>query len=281
MEKIAVIGVGIMGNGIASNFLKNGYEVYVWNRHKEKLQDLAKNGAKILETPKQGAELADIVFEVTANDESSKSVWLDENGILAGARGESVLVTSATLSVKWVDELANICRDKNLTFFDLPMTGGRAAAESGKLTLLAGGDEQKLEELKPTLGAISEKVIYFGKAGAGARYKLINNMLAAIHIIGFGEAMKIAKATGLDLKTVGDTLSLRPGGLTTNMSWRDYQNHPDPINFSVKWITKDLTYAKELVSGENLVLLNDALNKYKEAIDRGMAEEDWTAVNRF
>lgn len=281
MKKIAIVGIGIMGNGIASNFLKKGYEVIVWNRSKEKLSVLEKQGAKIASTPKEATELAEIIFEVTANDESSKAVWLGNDGILAGMNPNKIAITSATLSVKWLDELAKLNLDKNHTFFDMPLTGGRIGAETGQLVLLVGGDENKLEEIKNDLEAISTKLIYFGKAGSGMRYKLLLNMVQGIHIVALGEALKVAKANDLDIKKVGDALAERPGGTTTNLAWRDYQTEPNPINFSVEWITKDLNYAKQMADGISTELLDEVLKKYKEALDKGLDQSDWTAVNKM
>lgn len=213
MKKIGVIGTGIMGNAIAKNFLKKGYEVYVWNRKKNKLKNLIKIGSIATRSPFEATQKADIVFEVTANDKSSKLVWIGKNGILSGANSKKVLITCATLSVFWTDKLASICKKKKLTFFDMPMTGSRIGAESGKLTLLVGGDEKKLGTIKKDLGAISEKIIYFGKGGSGMRYKLLLNMLQAIHIIGFGEVIIMAKKMGLNVKAVGNALAERPGNL--------------------------------------------------------------------
>src|SRR3990172_1018295 len=103
MRKVAIIGTGIMGNGMAINFLKNGYETFIWNRSPEKIQNLIEKGAKAAATPKEATEMADMIFEVTANDESSRSVWLEENGILAGSTPEKFLFADATLSVAWTD----------------------------------------------------------------------------------------------------------------------------------------------------------------------------------
>lgn len=161
------------------------------------------------------------------------------------------------------------------------MTGGRAGAEAGKLILLVGGDEKKLNYIEKELKAISEKIIYFGKVGSGMRYKLLLNMLQAIHITGFGEVMRLAKETGLDLKKVGDALAERPGGTTTNVSWRDYQKDSKPINFSIEWITKDLKYAKKNAKKTKTPLLNEALKQYKKAIIDGKANKDWTYVNKI
>lgn len=268
-----------MGSGIATNFLKAGYNVTVWNRNQHRTKLLQDLGAKCAITPKEAVKDADIVFEVTANNESSQEMWLGPHGILVGLKNGAVAITCATLSAVWTDELIRHCNETNFTFFDMPMTGGRAGAESGNLILLVGGDEKKLEEIKPDLEAIAQKVYYFGKAGSGMRYKLLLNMLQAIHIVGLGEVLKIAEQNGMDVKAVGDALAERPGGTTTNLAWRDYQVKPDPINFSVEWITKDLRYAKELADSLDTSLLDDVLMKYEAVLSGGHGDADWTAVN--
>lgn len=278
-KRIGIIGLGIMGGGIASNFLKNGYMVNVWNRTKRVTDSLIKKGSVGCNTPKEVAQQSDVVFEVTANDKSSKSVWLGENGILAGSDKSKTLITNATLSVDWVDELARKCKGLKYTFFDMPMTGGRVGAEAGELTLLVGGDKDILEKISPVLKAISKKITYFGQAGQGIRYKLILNFLQAVHVIGFGQAMKIAKENNMDLKKVGDALVDRPGGTITALSWRDYQIEPNPINFSIEWIAKDLNYAKKFAKKIKSPLLDNVLKIYKSAVKRGLGNKDWASIN--
>ena len=282
MKKIAVVGTGIMGHGIAQNFLKHKYPVIVWNRSATKLQTLKKKGAQIAKTPQDAASQADIVFEVTANDQSSRTVWLGQKGILAGADKTKALITCATLSVAWTDRLAKICAKKGLTFFHMPMTGGRIGAETGNLSLLVGGSKQKLNQLKATLKAIATRFTYFGPAGSGMKFKLILNSIQALHLQAFGEAMKLAKKMKLNLKTVGNSFSQeRPGGAITAKAWRDYQKTPKPINFSVEWITKDLTYAKQMAGQLKTPLLDKTLQKYCLAMKKKMAQKDWTEVNKM
>src|SRR5438132_584130 len=148
MKTIAIIGTGIMGAGMARNFLLKGFSVVVWNRTKENASELIKLGATWADTPKLATQKADLVFEITSNDESSKSVWLGDDGILAGADRKKFLVVSGTMSVKWVEELAGMCAGKGFSFFDIPLTGGRAGAESGQLILLAGGNKNLLDGLE-------------------------------------------------------------------------------------------------------------------------------------
>jgi 3-hydroxyisobutyrate dehydrogenase-like beta-hydroxyacid dehydrogenase len=280
MEKtIGIVGLGIMGQGMADNFLKNGYQVFVWNRSLSSSQKLEAKGAVICQSPADVAVKADIVFEVTANDESSREVWLSNNGILAGASSKNILIASATLSIDWTDELVKSCHEKNLSFMDMALTGGRVGAETGSLTLLCGGPAEVLKELEPILQAIAKKVIHFGPEGHGMRYKLILNFMQAVHMVAFGQAMKIAKAFDMDLKTVSEAIVERPGGVITEIAQKAYFEEPNPITFSIEWITKDLTYAKEFAKDLNVSLLNDVLAEYQRALANGYAKKDWASLN--
>jgi len=280
-KTIAVLGLGIMGHGIADNSIKSGHSVVVWNRSPEKAADLVAKGAKLAKTVGEAVASADIVFEVTANDESSKSLWQGDGGILEHAKPEQYLITCATLSAAWTDELAQQCANKDLTFFDMPMTGGRVAAESGQLTLLAGGPKEKLDELSDDLQAIAKEVKHFGKAGSGMRYKLILNSLQAIHIAGLGEALNMAKQAGLGLELVGNALAERPGGVITNITWDAYQKEPEQTTFSVEWIHKDLGYAVDMAKATAHPLVDDVKKLYETAIEQGYAQADWTKIAKL
>jgi 3-hydroxyisobutyrate dehydrogenase-like beta-hydroxyacid dehydrogenase len=276
--QIAVVGTGIMGAGIVRNFLENGYVVRVWNRSEDKVAPLKEAGAEIAMTPKEAADGAGIVFEVTANDESSKAVWFGDEGILAGAKDGAALITCATLSTDWTDELAKTCTEKGHPFFDMPMTGGRKGAETGSLVLLAGGDESELKKIRTDLEAISRNVRLFGPVGSGMRYKLILNSLQAVLIAEFGEAMRMAKAAGLNDKAASEALAELPGGYTLELMNRFYPEGPESVNFAVDWITKDLKYAKQMLPDADLPLLEKALAEYEAKIKDGDGQADWSAI---
>lgn len=281
MKKVAVIGLGIMGHGIADNFIKNGYDVIVWNRSSEKAEDLLAKGASFAKSPKEATEYADLVFEVTANDKSSRETWLGDNGILAGAKRGQFVITCATLSIDWVKELSEHCQSKELNFFDMPMTGSRIGAETGQLVLLVGADESKLNEIRKDLGAIARRVRYFGDVGSGTKYKLILNALQAIHVAAMGQALRMAKSVGLDQEKAAEALIEIPGGVVTKAAWESYLKQPEPIAFSVDWITKDLEYAKTMMNEESFPLLEDVLKMYKDAISHGYGKSDWTKINEL
>ncbi|EFK96185.1 6-phosphogluconate dehydrogenase, NAD-binding [sediment metagenome] len=281
MKKIGIIGTGIMGNGMALNFLKNGNQVFVWNRTKSKTEKLTQQGAVVCKTPAETAKNADIVFEVTSDDKSSKQVWEGKNGIFQGADKSTVLIASSTLSIERTDQLAEKCRKKGLKFMDIPLTGGRIGAESGNLTLLCGGPKKTLKEITPELKKISAKIYHFGPEGHGMRYKLILNFLQSVHIIGFGQAMKLAKSSNMDLNKVSEALVEKPGGIITNISSKAYFKEPDPVTFYIKHLFKDLKYAKKFAGKSDLSLLDEVLKDYNKAVKKGFKDKDWASINTF
>jgi len=277
--KVGIVGIGVMGRGMAINFLKNGHQVFIWNRTSSVCDELATQGAITCKNPADVVSKVDIIFEVTANDESSKIVWTGEDGILSAASTSTILIASSTLSIKWVDELVKKCQASNFSFMDMALTGGRVGAETGALTLLCGGPEMLLKKIEPTLSAIAKKIFHFGPTGHGMRYKLILNFMQALHIVGFGQAMKIAEAHNMDLQKVSDALVDRPGGVITGIAQKAFFQEPDPTTFTIEWITKDLTYAKEFAKNLDIELLDEVLQKYQKAVADGYSHKDWASVN--
>lgn len=283
--RIAVIGLGIMGNGIARNFLANNFEVTVWNRSIAKSEVLQAEGAKIATSPIEATKNSDIIFDVTANDETSKELFLGNDGIFAVGRPDQIFITCVTLSISFVDEIARQAEEKGLTFFDMPMTGSRAGAESGNLTLFIGGDKNKFNELRETLSAIAGDLRYFGDCGAGMRFKLILNATMATHAFVLGEALRQAKHFGVNQNLSGQYLIEKPGGVVTNMAWNYFQEQPDKTQFAVKWMLKDLKYAKQMLENSadeyfvNPTYLDISIARLEKAMDSGYAEADWTTAN--
>ncbi|MEW9555852.1 NAD(P)-dependent oxidoreductase [Nonomuraea sp. NPDC050783] len=276
MTKVAVVGLGIMGRGMAANLAASGHDVVVWNRTPGRLPELPEAAG-----PAQAAAGAEVVFEVTADDASSRQVWLGADGILAGARPGTVLVSSATLSVEWVSELAARCAERGLSFYDMPVTGGAEGARTGNLVMLVGGDPDRPAVLDGVLPAISRQVSHFGPAGAGTRFKLVLNALQAAHLAAFGEAISMAAAAGLDLDQVGRALVERPGGVISQMAWSNLVTPPEPINFSAGWAAKDLSYARRMDAGAHRPVLDAVLSLFSRAVAEGHAQEDWSIVNRL
>ena len=148
--------------------------------------------------------------------------------------------------------------------------------------MLVGGDREVLAGIEPTLAAVATGVRHFGPVGAGTRFKLILNALQALHLAGFGEAMRLARATGLDERAVGEALVERPGGIVTRMASDGYPDVPERVSFSVEWAFKDLDYAADMAEeagGVDTPFLTGLRATFQRAVDAGRATADWTAIN--
>lgn len=284
MKRIGMVGGGIMAAGMAQNFLKHGYEVHVWNRTKDHVKPLLDAGAEWCESPKSVAESSDITIECVTDDDASRKVWTDrENGILAGAAKGKVYIVSSSLSLGWTGELAKLCRDKGISFLDMPLTGSRAGAEGGTLRLLVGGDEAVLDSIRDDLKAISEKIYHFGPAGTGMRFKLILNMLIAIHVNAAAQAASLAYRAGLDISKVFNAFfdgNMGPASPSTAMLYKNLNMPLEHVNFAAKWMAKDLGYAQDMAKqyGVDVDLLNDTAADYARMLEAGLADQDLSKI---
>src|SRR5882672_778847 len=202
MTKVAFIGLGRMGHGMAGRYLESGFTVAVWNRSKAKAEDLIARGARWAVSPADAAEDADAIVTMVADDEASRAVWLGKDGAATAAKAGTLAIECSTVSYKHALELARELRGRGLIYIDSPVTGLPDAAASGKLTLLVGAEAADLERARPFLAPLSTTIRHFGAVGTGTVYKLINNLMGAIQIAGIAEGLAIAEQAGLDMKLV-------------------------------------------------------------------------------
>src|ERR1700729_470667 len=206
MARVAFIGLGRMGHGMAGRYLDAGFNVAVWNRSKAKAEDLIARGAKWATSPEDAAIDADAVVTMVADDEASREVWLTKDGAAATMKAGTLAIECSTVSYRHALDLARELRSRGLIYIDSPVTGLPDAAASGKLTLLVGADPADLERARPYLVPLSSTIRHFGAVGSGTVYKLINNLMGAIQIAGLAEGLAIAEQAGLDMKLVLETL---------------------------------------------------------------------------
>jgi 3-hydroxyisobutyrate dehydrogenase-like beta-hydroxyacid dehydrogenase len=202
MARVAFIGLGRMGYGMAGRYLDAGFAVAVWNRSKAKAEDLIARGARWATSPEDAAIDADAVVTMVADDEASRAVWLTKDGAAATMKAGTIAIECSTVSYKHALELARQLRERGLIYIDSPVTGLPDAAASGKLTLLVGAEPADLERARPYLVPLAATIRHFGAVGSGTVYKLINNLMGAIQIAGIAEGLAIAEQAGLDMKLV-------------------------------------------------------------------------------
>ena len=207
MTKVAFIGLGRMGHGMAGRYLDAGFDVAVWNRSKAKAEDLIARGAHWAQSPADAADGADAVVTMVADDEASRSVWLGKDGAATTMKPGSLAIECSTVSHQHALDAARDLRSRGLVYIDCPVTGLPEAAAAGKLTLLVGADAADLEKAQPYLAPLSSTIRHFGAVGSGTVFKLINNLIGAVQIASLAEGVAIAEQAGLDMKLVAEALS--------------------------------------------------------------------------
>src|SRR6202789_4062539 len=202
MSRVAFIGLGKMGHGMAGCYLDAGFTVAVWNRSRAKAEDLIARGAKWATSPEDAAIDGDAVATMVADDDASREVWLTKDGAAATMKAGTLAIECSTVSYGHALELARELRSRGLIYIDSPVTGLPDAAASGKLTLLVGAEPADLEAAQPYLVPLSTTIRHFGAVGSGTVYKLINNLMGAIQIAGLAEGLAMAEQAGLDMDLV-------------------------------------------------------------------------------
>jgi 3-hydroxyisobutyrate dehydrogenase len=282
MQRVAILGLGIMGGGMAANWLAKGFEVSVWNRTSAKAQALAGKGAKVAATPREAATGADFIFAMVADDDASRSVWLGADGALAGAKKGAIGVESSTLTPDWIRELGRQAHAKGCGFLDAPVGGSRPAADAGELRFFVGGDPQTYEAARPALAAVGSRMDLLGTLGAGATWKLINNQLAAGQIAALAEALEVAKKAGFKNEQISELIL---GGAPASpivklklprMLARDFE----PADFALNLMLKDARYAAALAQslGAPADMISGAVKAFARADAKGLGAKDIAAV---
>ena len=282
MQRVAVLGLGTMGSGMAQNILKAGFPLTVYNRTPAKAEPLAAAGAKFAPTPREAVADADVVIAMVADDDASRALWLGADGALDAARAEATLIESSTLTLRWVHELADTAAARGLAFLDAPVRGSKAQAEGGELQFLVGGSKDALDKVRPVLESMGRRIDILGPSGSGATMKLINNLMSGVQIAVLAEGMLLAERAGLEMDQVVRLLiNGAPGspivkGKAGRIAARDY-----PTDFALRWMHKDLTYALEEAAAHDVAMPTVAAAReiYRLAMARGHADEDFAAVS--
>lgn len=202
MAMVAFFGLGRMGSGMARCILRAGHQVRVWNRSPARAEPLMNEGATIADSPALAAAGADALFSMVADDGASERVWLADDGALAEASPGALVMECSTISHGHVRRLADAAAARGCALIDCPVNGPPAAAATGDLVLLVGAAAADLERARPLLQVLSRSILHFGDVGAGTAYKLINNLLGAVHVASIAEAVHLAHKLDLDTETL-------------------------------------------------------------------------------
>jgi 3-hydroxyisobutyrate dehydrogenase len=279
--RVAVLGLGLMGGGMAQQLIRKNFDVTVYNRTLEKTDALRDLGATVAQTPAEAASGAQFVVSMLADDAAARTVWLGDNGALNAAAPGTILIECSTISVGWARELAKLATARGCEMLDAPVTGTKPHAAAGELLFLVGGSDAALDRARPVLAAMGRGIVHLGPVGSGALVKLINNFVAGVQAVAIGEAIALIERTDLDAaKALSVLTDGAPGSpLVKLISRRMTQMDFEP-NFALKLMMKDLHYAIEEAASRSMPLATAtaALKVMQKAKEAGLGDKDFSAV---
>jgi 3-hydroxyisobutyrate dehydrogenase-like beta-hydroxyacid dehydrogenase len=273
MKKVAFIGLGVMGYPMAGHLQKAGFDVCVYNRTTAKAEQwVAEFGGCLANTPKEAVQGCEIVFSCVGNDSDVRQVVLGDNGMLAGLSVGAILVDHTTASAELARELDTLAKLQNKHFIDAPVSGGQAGAENGVLTVMAGGESNIFEQVKPVMDAYARFSQLMGNVGSGQLAKMVNQICFVNTVQGLAEGLNFAKKAGLDTDKLIETISKGAAG-----SWQ-MDNRGKTMcagefdfGFAVDWVRKDLAMAFNEAEkiGADLTVTKQLDSYYEEVQQKG------------
>jgi 3-hydroxyisobutyrate dehydrogenase len=244
-ERVAFLGLGVMGRPMAAHLYRAGHSVTVYNRTREKAaRFVAEVGGRAAPTPAEAAREARLVFCCVGNDDDVRAVILGAEGVLGALARGAVIVDHTTTSAVVARELSQAAAAREVSFLDAPVSGGQKGAEDGTLTVMAGGDPDAFTLARPFLAAYARAAQLLGPSGSGQLAKMVNQICIAGLLEGLAEALDFARAAGLDARAVVDVISKGAA-----RSWQ-MENRAESMlagrfdfGFAVDWMRKDLGIA--------------------------------------
>ena len=288
-QRIAFLGLGVMGGPMAGHLARAGHKVTVYNRTAARAEAwLEKHRGEGLDvaaasTPADAAAGQNVVITCVGNDHDLAQVVLGDTGALATMREGALFIDHTTVSPAMARRIGDEAASRAVDALDAPVSGGQAGAENGKLAIMCGGSAQAMDRARPVMQAYGVRMVHVGKAGAGQATKAVNQICIAGTLAGLSEGVRFAQAAGLDMGKVLEAIS---GGAAQSWQmenrWATMAAGEFEFGFAIDWMRKDLAIALEEARERGLELPVTELvdGYYAEVQAQGGARQDTSALIR-
>jgi 3-hydroxyisobutyrate dehydrogenase-like beta-hydroxyacid dehydrogenase len=281
-ERVALLGLGIMGAPMAANLARAGFELTVWNRTHERAERFAdEHGTDVAPTPADAAAASDVVITMVPDAPEVEAVLFGLDSAAEGLREGQLVIDMSTIPPSASVELAERLRAGGVAFLDAPVTGSRPKAEDGTLTIMAGGAETDFERALPIFEAMGELIVHVGPQGHGSMVKLLNNTTAAVNALAVSEVMVAAKAAGVDTGALTRVMAAGSGGsaMLAIKGGPIVEHDFEPL-FKLEHMLKDVRHCLREAErlGVRMELGAAAEAAYSAADRKGLGEQDFAAV---
>lgn len=283
-ERIAFIGTGVMGASIIKHLLKNGHEVSVYTRTKEKAEPLVALGANWASSPAEAFKDKDIALTMVGYPADVEEVYFGDNGLFQTAKEGDIVIDMTTSEPTLAKKIYDYAQNVGVEAIDAPVSGGDVGAQNGTLSIMVGGDLHTFNRVTPVLQQFGANIVYQGKAGAGQHAKMCNQIAIASGMIGVCESLAYGLRAGLDLTTVLQSISSGAAGSwsLSNLAPRMIKEDFAP-GFYIKHFVKDMKIAldESKKMGINLPGLALAYEMYDKLIAEGYGENGTQALLKY
>jgi 3-hydroxyisobutyrate dehydrogenase len=279
-DPVAVLGIGAMGHGIATSALRAAIPTIVWNRTPVATRDLAAHGADVAESVADAARRAAIVVTMVTDAEAVISIARDQ-GMLAALHPGAIWVQMSTIGVAGIERVAALAEAErpDLTFLDAPVSGSKAPAAQGQLTIFASGPDAARARVTPLFDALGQRTVWVGPVGSGTRLKLVNNTWLAFGAEAVDASVALAQRLGLETATVIDALGGGPlvspwqAGKLQRILERDFSPQ-----FPLALALKDVHLALEAADENRFAALARLADEWQAVVDQGLGDQDLTIM---
>ena len=280
MQKIAYLGIGVMGRGMVGNLLAAGYPVTVWNRTPERCGPLVAKGAQQANSPAEAVAGADVIMYCLSDDAAVEDLVFGDGDLISGVKAGQITIDMTTIHPDTTRKEAAAYAEKGVRFLEAPVFGSKNEAANGGLWIVVGGERELFEEVKPILEVLSETTHYMGGTAKGTSMKLVGNLVVASQIEALGEAMILATKAGLDPEDVLGVLHVTDfkspifDGVGGALIERDFSTH-----FALKLMLKDANLIAQFAQDLNVPIPASAATRevVKAAVNKGWGEENASA----
>jgi len=282
-DRVAFLGLGIMGRPMAANLAEARFAVTAWNRTPERAASFAAEhpGVRVASTPVDAAAGADVVITMVVDAPDVEQVLFGERGAADGLREGSLVIDMSTIAPTASRAIAERLGASGIGFLDAPVTGSRPKAEDGTLTIMVGGDAADFARAKPVLDALGALVVHVGPHGHGSMVKLINNTVAAANALAVAEALVLAGTAGVDPAALRQVMAAGSGASAMlELKAGAMLDHDFEPLFKLDHMLKDVRHCLEEAEavGVDMKLAATAAKRYAEASDKDLGNSDFAAV---
>jgi 3-hydroxyisobutyrate dehydrogenase len=282
-ERVAVLGLGIMGAPMAANLVAAGFPVAVWNRTQERAERfVAEHGAaELAASPAEAAGQSSVVITMVPDAPQVDEVLFGPTGAAAALKPGSLVIDMSTIPPTESVRIAERLRAQEVSFLDAPVTGSRPKAEDGTLTIMAGGAAEDFERARPLFEAMGKLVVHVGPQSHGSTVKLLNNTVAAVNALALAEALTAARTAGLDTARLLEVMAAGSGGSAMlDLKAGPMLEHDFEALFKLAHMLKDVRHclAEAERLGASMELARTAADAYSRADRKGLGEQDFAAV---